>query len=357
MATLQVVIVGADVTTLTLALLLEQAGVDYLLLESTDSVPAVAGGMTLHPTVLPLLEQLSLRDDLFFFSQPMEQVLILDSDMEYVSSYDWSDRQTRFGAWSRFISRPEYCAMILEKLPESKVLFNKIVTSVSTIENDDDSDDVDDDDCTPTDEDSDIQDEKRAAARGVTVECADGTVYSGHILIGDIDSDVERKLLYNSSIHSIQRESPERSGAAGSRDMPAREAHYHVSGITEALDPQRIPLLKEDKTELRLVLDSRNSLSWWAATLADNRIAWQISKRVPLCEKSSRSIDVESFRNEQAASATILGQISPNMMCPLGGTMAQLLDWTPQSQISCRRWDDRRNSVHAHSSRVLLLGE
>lgn len=91
----KVLIVGADVATVTLALLLEQAGVDYLLLESNDSVPVVAGGITLHPTVLPLLEQLSLRDDLLFFSQPMEEAHILDADMDDVVSYDWSDRQVR----------------------------------------------------------------------------------------------------------------------------------------------------------------------------------------------------------------------------------------------------------------------
>ncbi|KAG0324271.1 hypothetical protein BGZ99_002006 [Dissophora globulifera] len=373
---LRVVIVGADVATLTLALLFEHAGIDYVLLESCDSVPVVAGGMTLHPTVLPLLEQLSLRDDLFFFSQPMEQVLILDAEMEYISAYDWSDRQARYGAWSRFISRPEYCAMILEKLPESRVLFNKMVTSVTTKEDDDD----DDDDGNGFDNDYgndkfsqhnnnndsrqdsmlDSDDEKKSEARGVSVECADGLVYCGHLLIGDINSDVERKLLYTSGGNGNTvatrseslREIEDRLGSSA-RDITARESHYHVSGITEVLDPQRIPLLKDDKTELRLVLDNKSSLSWWAATLVDNRIAWQVSRRVVLPEKSSRpTVDFgSSFRNhyhqhqhhhEQAATASVINQISQNMMCPLGGTMAQLLNWTPQSQISCKRWDDRR---------------
>ena len=94
-APLRVLIVGADIATLTLALILEQAGIDYLLLEGQASVPVVAGGISLHPTVLPFMEQLSLRDDLFFNSQPLEQVLVLDSDMDTITSYDWSNRQTR----------------------------------------------------------------------------------------------------------------------------------------------------------------------------------------------------------------------------------------------------------------------
>ncbi|KAG0368805.1 hypothetical protein BGZ54_001120 [Gamsiella multidivaricata] len=360
-APLKVLIVGADVSTLTLALLLEQAGVDYLLLENSDSIPVVAGGMTLHPTVLPLLEQLSLRDDLFFFSQPMEQVLILNSDMDDISTYDWSDRQARYGTWSRFITRPEYCTMVLEKLPESKILFNKIVTSVSTIENDDETganDDHDRDSIEGRQDsilDTDIKDEQ-GEARGVTVECADGSIYTAHLLVGDINSEVERKLLYSSGRESLQREGEDRPGM-DRRDTPVREIQYHVSGITEELDPQRIPLLKEDTTQLRLVLDGKSPLSWWAATLVDKRIAWQVTKRVMLSEKSSRPADLGSFPHEQAAAAAVVNQISQNMMCPLGGTMAQLLSWTPQSQISCRRWDDRHGSVDSNSSRVLLLGE
>lgn len=92
---LKVLIVGTDVATLTLALILEQAGIDYLVLEPQESVPVVAGAITLHPTVLPLLEQLDLKDDLLFFSQPLEHVDILDADTEYITSYDYSQWQTR----------------------------------------------------------------------------------------------------------------------------------------------------------------------------------------------------------------------------------------------------------------------
>lgn len=146
------------------------------------------------------------------------------------------------------MSRPEYCNVVVEKLPESKVLYNKIITSVATLE----------------DEDHEVleteikRERGQCEPRGVTVECADGTVYHGHILVGDINSGVDRKLLYaSSSVAESQH-----SGETGSRkDMPLREIHYHVSGITEAVDPQRIPLLKEDTTQLRLVLDRKSSLT------------------------------------------------------------------------------------------------
>ncbi|KAG0243190.1 hypothetical protein BGX31_011080 [Mortierella sp. GBA43] len=305
-ASVKVLIVGADVATLTLALLLEKAGIDYLVLESSETLPVVAGGITLHPTVLPFLEQLNLRDDLLFFSQPMEEAHIQSADMDDIHSYNWSDRQVRYHAWSRFMSRPEYCNVIIEKLPESKILFNKTVATVTTLEDEAVKSEMktECDPCEP---------------QGVTVECADGSVYYGHLLVGDVNSGVERRLSSsgNTEPHRHHREDSK-------KDSPMREIHYHVSGITEAVDPQRIPLLREDTTELRLVLDNKNSLSWWVATLVDNRIAWQVTKRVQFSDKSSR-VDLVPYQNEQEAMDSILNHVSQNMLCPIGSTMAQLI--------------------------------
>ncbi|KAF9909778.1 hypothetical protein EC991_008101 [Linnemannia zychae] len=356
--TLKVLIVGMDVATMTLALMLELAGVDYLLLEKSDSVPSVAGGISLHPTVLPLLEQLCLRDDLLFFSQPLEQVLVLDSDMEHITTYDWSDRRIRYGAWSRFMTRPEYCNMILEKLTESRVLFNKDIASVTTIDCAEDERADRAEGLLPLDSrqdsmlDIDITMEKGEVRGGVTVECTDGSSYTGHLIIADVESGVERtfdKKAASAGLGELQdlfAQGAHAKGAVTSRtnDKPAaREVHYHVSGITEALDPQRIPLLKEDTTQLRLVVDERSSLSWWVATLVDRRIAWQVTQRICFSDKTVAAWSEADWplEDEEAAKASVISQMSQAMMCPLGGTMAQIAQWTSPSEISCMRWDDR----------------
>ncbi|KAK3819472.1 MAG: hypothetical protein J3R72DRAFT_459806 [Linnemannia gamsii] len=371
--TLKVLIVGMDVATMTLALMLELAGVDYLLLEKSDSVPAVAGGISLHPTVLPLLEQLSLRDDLLFFSQPLEQVLVLDSDMEHITTYDWSDWRIRYGAWSRFMTRPEYCSVILEKLTESRILFNKDIASATTIDCAEDEQAHRAEDLLPLDSrqdsmlDIDITMEKGEVRGGVTVECTDGTSYTGHLIVADVESGVELtldKVTPATGMGLTQGAHTKGPFTAKTNDIPApREIHYHVSGITEALDPQRIPLLKEDTTQLRLVLDGRSSLSWWVATLVDHRIAWQVTQRIRLSDKSTADADWP-LEDEEAAKASVMSQMSQTaMMCPLGGTMAQIAQWTSPSEISCTRWDDRTAPIRVNSnnlsstSRLQLLGE
>ncbi|KAF9371414.1 hypothetical protein CPC16_003085 [Podila verticillata] len=362
---IKVLIVGTDVATLTLALVLEQAGIDYLVLEPHESVPVVAGGITLHPTVLPLLEQLALKDDLLFFSQPLEHVDILDANMDYISSHDYSQWQTRYGSWTRFMSRPEYCDMVLNKLPESKVLFNKKILRISTLEGSESGTFNDEHGRQDSILDSDDL-EKQPPQLGVVCTCADGSVYSAHVVVGDVDSRIERKVDVTQqpqqTPQSIMRHRRSGTGSGSSmisggvsgdrKDSSSREFQYFVSGITEPLDPQRIPLLREDTTQLRLAIDAKSSFSWWAATMVDNRIAWQVTKRVSLSEKSSLPEDGMGDDPNR-----ILHQISPSMMCPLGGTMAQLVLWTSRFQISCKRWDDQRVLSTTSSSRVLLLGE
>ncbi|GJJ74151.1 hypothetical protein EMPS_06509 [Entomortierella parvispora] len=389
---LKVLIVGADVGTLTLALILEQAGIDFTLLESQESVPACAGGLVLHPTILPLLEQLSLRDDLLFTSQPLEQVALLDSKMGSIGGLDWSEWRLRYGAWSRFMTRIEYCNMVLEKLPEAKVLFQKAITQVSVLHNGQEygSDDEQDNDPNHTSNEpgvdhipltfegrrdsilDEIVEEKQMPAsttppataaappppaRGVTVECSDGSMYSGHILICNVGDSLQDKLAaldldLGSDSHNS---SP---GASFTEGSQSKEIQYFLSGVTDTMDSQRYPLMKEDTTQLNLVLDDRSGLTWWAATLVDHRIAWQVTKRVRLSEKSAVP---PRFGSPQDPSAirSMCNHISPRMICPLGGTMSQLVEWTRTSNMACKRWERGFEPIVPAQAppRVLFLGE
>ena len=172
------------------------------------------------------------------------------------------------------MSRPEYCDMILNKLPESKVLFNKQIIRISTLEGSETSTFNDEHGRQDSILDSDDL-EKQPPQLGVVCKCADGSVYSAHVVVGDVDSRIERKL----DVTQQPQQTPQsimrhrRSGtASGSsmisggalgekKDSPVREIQYFVSGITEPLDPQRIPLLREDTTQLQLVIDPKSPFS------------------------------------------------------------------------------------------------
>ena len=99
--------------------------------------------------------------------------------------------------------------------------------------------------------------------------------------------------------------------------------------------------------------------------MVDHRIAWQVTQRIRLSDKTTRQqADADwPLEDEEAAKASIMSQMSQSMMCPLGGTMAQIAQWTSPSEISYKRWDDRTaptrvnpNNVPPHP-RLQLLGE
>lgn len=169
------------------------------------------------------------------------------------------------------MSRPEYCDMVLNKLPESKVLFNKQIVRISTLEGCENSLFSDEHGRQDSILDSDIR-EKEPPQLGVVCTCVDGSIYSAHILIGDVDSRIDRKVDVTQQPQQLQPQQSivrrRRSGTGSSMisggasgDSPVREVQYFVSGITEPLDPQRIPLLREDTTQLRLVIDAKSPFS------------------------------------------------------------------------------------------------
>lgn len=187
------------------------------------------------------------------------------------------------------MTRPEYCNVILEKLTESRVLFDKDIASITTIDCAEERNDraggmqpfVMVDGRQDSMLDIDITMEKGEARGGVTIQCTDGSSYTGHLLVADIESGVEQLFEESKGMssglgwaqgdrqedysvnHAVTKKVPTSTvTTASTHDTPApREIQYHVSGVTEALDPQRIPLLKEDTTQLRLVMDDRSSLS------------------------------------------------------------------------------------------------
>lgn len=172
------------------------------------------------------------------------------------------------------MSRPEYCDMVLNKLPESKVLFNKQIVRISTLEGSETGTFNDEHGRQDSILDSDDL-EKQPPQLGVVCTCADGSVYSAHVVVGDVDSRIERKVDVTQqpqqTPQSIMRHRRSGTGSGSSmisggvsgdrKDSSSREFQYFVSGITEPLDPQRIPLLREDTTQLRLAIDAKSPFS------------------------------------------------------------------------------------------------
>jgi 2-polyprenyl-6-methoxyphenol hydroxylase-like FAD-dependent oxidoreductase len=81
----KVIIAGAGLTGLTMAILLEKAGIEYQVLERSSEVQQTLGGaIILSFNVMPLMEQLGVLDQIEAISFPIETTMIYKEDMEVI---------------------------------------------------------------------------------------------------------------------------------------------------------------------------------------------------------------------------------------------------------------------------------
>lgn len=85
-----VIIAGSGLTGLTLALMLQQLGVPYLLLEAYDScTPNVGASIALQPNGLRIFHQLGILKDVEAIYQPVGQLMSGDAETYVQIQPDW----------------------------------------------------------------------------------------------------------------------------------------------------------------------------------------------------------------------------------------------------------------------------
>jgi hypothetical protein len=88
----QIFIIGAGLGGLTMAILLERAGLNYLVFEkSHQGTQALGSATNLGPNVLPLFEQLGLYEKLEAISKPSSTVYIYNESMEQIGNIDYNE--------------------------------------------------------------------------------------------------------------------------------------------------------------------------------------------------------------------------------------------------------------------------
>ncbi|KFA66502.1 hypothetical protein S40285_00759 [Stachybotrys chlorohalonatus IBT 40285] len=157
----KVVIAGAGIAGLTLANMLEKMGLDYVVLEKHSAVaPAVGASIGLFPNGLRVLDQLGLYkaiEDQFEGQALMEKSHTRRPDGTIISTTRRMDVHLvrRYGYGMYFFDRQKLLQILYDKLQhKERVLVSKGVTDVEL------------------------------TTDGVIVTCADGSVFSGTLLVG-----------------------------------------------------------------------------------------------------------------------------------------------------------------------------
>ncbi|KAF9349129.1 hypothetical protein BGX26_012535 [Mortierella sp. AD094] len=305
----KVMIVGAGLGSLLLALLPEKVGVEYDIYERSASLKPYGAGMSLGANILPVFEQLGIYEDLLKISLPCSQMELYKEDMIPVSKMNLGGENVGYD--TQFFSRPDVHSLLLSKLPAERIHCGKKVLSVGQSEH------------------------------GTMIRCADGTSYEGDILIGaDGAYSAARQGLYKRL---------EKEGKLPKSDSEPMEVGYTcLVGTTLPLDSEKYPIVKDNFSHFAIVvadkgpysvmqmaedsLDSNLTLmaNITVISVPGNRVCWGVVIQLTPEEQEA------AFRNSDWAPKAIKDAIAPfaHHKTPFGGTLEDLVNETPKEHIS-----------------------
>ncbi|KAG0203974.1 hypothetical protein BGX33_008787 [Mortierella sp. NVP41] len=341
----KVLIAGAGVGGLTLALLLEQAGSEYEVFERTSEIKLLGAAMSFSHNVAPAMVQMGIYKDFLEVSKSMKTMDLFQEQTSTSSSHNnltgtgqardispgpslqnesvgtstttsnsgavplttvhFDEMAEKTGYPIRIFPRPKFFDLLLSRLPAHKIHLDKKITDVS-------------------------QDLPEKGASQITIHCADGTSYSGDILVGaDGAYSAVRRSMYKQ--------------AADDNKLPAQDleslklGYVTMVGTTDALDPEVFPEVREDVCRHLRTMGENKPHTWTCFTVPGNRIAWSINAQVD----ASQDATVLRTREWDADSTDVMIEAVRTFPIPagregLGGmkTLGDLIDKTPQENIS-----------------------
>ncbi|KAF9101805.1 hypothetical protein BGX29_005247 [Mortierella sp. GBA35] len=347
-------IVGAGPGGLILGILLERAGLDYLILERAPKVKALGSAIALSSVVQPLLAQLGILPEIEAHSKPISGMTFMEEVDQSVigvlsNAVPKSDTRQRYGYYTRVMPRPVFFDLLVKEIPEERLLFDKKVVSFV--------------------EEKDEEGEEEGGGGGgkgrVMVKCADGSVFETQILIGaDGAYSTVRAQLYEQlkGLNILHEEDqrplklrqhcvvgvaePFKVRAAGEEGdvmtmTPEEEARYHAA-------------FEDPSSNFKIVISQDRKYMTWVMPAPENRVCWLLN----------RSYDEADAQVEQGSSTKEWGHEAAQEMindmrglkCPIAGTVGELVDRTPADQISKVMLEEKLFRTWYHG-RTVMIGD
>ncbi|KAF9277954.1 hypothetical protein BGZ74_003213 [Mortierella antarctica] len=314
-AQFKVVIVGGGIAGLALGVMLERAGIDYIILEAAQEIRPLGAVVYLGPPLMRAMEQLGLLDDLIRNSNTMTGVTLMNHRLTKICrvNIDYA------------AERPKLYDILLSRIPAYKILFGKRVIQSSE------------------------------GAEGITVRCEDGTTHHGDILVGaDGGASPVRERIYQ----DIRRSFATSTSKAAKRSLhrsdyaPPRVEQQCIVGITEPLASKTYPVLASKSCELVMIMPKETNCMTSMATGGASG-----SKGPPVQPFTLHSANTTSNRTWRRLDEmlTVDGSIR-HQPSPHGGTLGDLVDSTSRKMISVVVVEEKFYHTW-HHGRSILIGD
>ncbi|KAF9358948.1 hypothetical protein BGX26_000554 [Mortierella sp. AD094] len=327
----KVLISGAGIGGLFLAIVLEKAGIPYHIYErapfikplgKVHSIPGAV--MALNANILPVFDQLGLLESLAKISLVSSSMQLYKENLKLIGAIDFSGFKEKTGYDFFVFNRPDLYDLLISQVPAEKISFNKKV--VWLLQN----------------------------AEGVMIRTSDNETHHGDILVGaDGAYSAVRQNLYKSL--TKKNELP----ACDAENL--KVAHICMVGTTNALDPEVYPELKEGYSRSSTIIGRAKAHTWITTTLSNNRISYIVTQQ--LDDKSAKEA---SFRNSEWSPESNTKMIKEIYNFPIkngsdgnGGrlrTLGDLIDATRAELIS-KVFIEEKLFETWYGGRTVLIGD
>ncbi|KAF9190695.1 hypothetical protein BGZ51_008337 [Haplosporangium sp. Z 767] len=323
----KVLIVGAGVAGLTLAILLHKADIPFEIFERASTIKALGSALTLGVNIIPLFKQIGIYDDFVAEGKPFREILAFNEQQELIISMDMKPLVEMGGDEGYVIARPDLHRLLMRHVPAERVHMGQRVESIQ-------------------------QDE-----HGVKVIFADGTSHQGDILVGaDGAYSVVRKSLYQ------QLKMDKKLPASDEEPMPFN--YICLVGQTKPLDPEEYPQVTDPLSQFHSIL-GESCYTWATFTTKKNTICWMVMYYISNQSKGAKS---NSNSNSNNICESDWGPDAAQAMCnevrdfvmpsatKTSKTMGDLIDLTPKELISKIVLEEKVFDTW-HAGRTVLIGD
>ncbi|KAF9282000.1 hypothetical protein BGZ68_006273 [Mortierella alpina] len=312
----KVLIVGAGLAGLFLAILLERANIPYQIFERAAKVKPLGSLMCLNANILPVFEQLGLLDELMAISLPVRNTEMFNGDMSVIAKITMGTSVKQLVGYDYIVfPRPDLYELLLSKVPAEKISLGKKVLSL------------------------------QQNTLGVMIRIADNTTFHGDILVGADGA-------YSGVRQSLYKELM-KSGVLPVKDGKQLSINYStIVGTTNPLGEDFHPYLKDPINHNAVMIGKGTPYTWCTYTVPGNRICWNVNIQL-----NSKTSEDESFRNSEWTSDTNQGLVNEirTFKTPYGD-LGQLIDATDEDRISRVYLEDKLFETW-HYNRTVLIGD
>ncbi|KAF9428633.1 hypothetical protein BGZ94_001656 [Podila epigama] len=318
----KVLIVGAGLGGLTLALLLKRGGIPFEIFERAKEVRPLGSAMSLGANMAPVLQQLGLLDELKALGKPYNKIQTLNENLESLFTMDFTGTVDIGNSKEYIVARPDLYEMLWKQIPKDCIHMQKKV--LSSMQN----------------------------GEGVMIRCSDNSTHHGDILVGADGA-------YSAVRQQMYKELKQKNKLPITDDGSLPFSCVCLVGQTVPLDPEDFPHLQLELSQFISILGQNNTYKWVTFTTKKNTICWMITQ---FLNKDTRR-DNDSFRNSEwgPEAADAMCKEVRHFKVPGGKNGAQLtigdlIDKTPREFISKVMLEEKIFDTW-YSGRTVLLGD